>query len=142
MKKIIYGADLRRMVISAAAAIEGNKQALAGGVALSGKLSNGENSEKDRFTRENNRLIEENEKIRKRLKDAERQVEDLIAANKRLRNEAKAIESDGDDMEDELSSAKIKVKSLTKQNEDLLRQLSEYKQVCASYEEQIKELKR
>ena len=80
----------------------------AGGVALSGKLSNGENSEKDRFTRENNRLIEENEKIRKRLKDAERQVEDLIAANKRLRNEAKAIESDGDDMEDELSSAKIK----------------------------------
>ena len=76
-----------------------------------------------------------------RLKDAERQVADLLAANKRLRNQAKDMEADGDDVEDELHSVKAKLKSLIKQNEELNRQIEEYKQVCASQELQINELK-
>lgn len=113
-----------------------------GGVVVSNKMANGDTGEKARLLREQNLLNEENEKLRKRLKEADRQVEDLLAANKRLRNEAKAMEADGNDVEDELSSAKLKVKSLTRQNDDLQRQLAEYKQVCASYELQIQELKR
>lgn len=113
-----------------------------GGVVVSNKMANGDTGEKARLLREQNLLNEENEKLRKRLKEADRQVEDLLAANKRLRNEAKTMEADGNDVEDELSSAKQKVKSLTRQNDELQRQLAEYKQVCASYELQIQELKR
>ena len=112
-----------------------------GGAAVGSMLSGAKKSELERLQRENNRASDESEKLRLRLKEAERQVEDLLAANKRLRNQAKDMEDAGNDVEDELYSAKAKVKSLSKQNEDLKRQLEEYKQLCASQELQIKELK-
>lgn len=112
-----------------------------GGATVGNKLSNTNNGESERLKRENDRYVEEIEKLRMRLKDAERQVEDLLAANKRLRNQAKDMEADGDDVEDELHSVKVKLKSLIKQNEELNRQIEEYKQVCASQEFQINELK-
>ena len=112
-----------------------------GGATVGNKLSNTNNGESERLKRENDRYVEEIEKLRMRLKDAERQVEDLLAANKRLRNQAKDMEADGDDVEDELHSVKAKLKSLIKQNEELNRQIEEYKQVCASQEFQINELK-
>ena len=112
-----------------------------GGAAVGSMLSGAKKSELERLQRENNRASDENEKLRLRLKEAERQVEDLLAANKRLRNQAKDMEDEGNDVEDELYSAKAKVKSLSKQNEDQKRELEEYKQLCASQELQIKELK-
>lgn len=112
-----------------------------GGAAVGSMLSGAKKSELERLQRENNRASDESEKLRLRLKEAERQVEDLLVANKRLRNQAKDMEDEGNDVEDELYSAKAKVKSLSKQNEDLKRQLEEYKQLCASQELQIKELK-
>lgn len=112
-----------------------------GGATVGNKLSNTNNGESECLKRENDRYVEEIEKLRMRLKDAERQVEDLLAANKRLRNQAKDMEADGDDVEDELHSVKAKLKSLIKQNEELNRQIEEYKQVCASQELQINELK-
>ena len=90
-----------------------------GGATVGNKLSNTNNGESERLKRENDRYVEEIEKIRMRLKDDERQVEDLLAANKRLRNQAKDMEADGDDVEDELHSVKAKLKSLIKQNEEL-----------------------
>ena len=112
-----------------------------GGAAVGSMLSGAKKSELERLQRENNRASEESEKLRLRVKEAERQVEDLLAANKRLRNQAKDMEDEGNDVEDELYSAKAKVKSLSKQNEDLKRKLEEYKQLCASQELKIKELK-
>ena len=112
-----------------------------GGAAVGSMLSGAKKSELERLQRENNRASDESEKLRLRLKEAERQVEDLLAANKRLRNQAKDMEDEGNDVEDELYSAKAKVKSLSKQNEDLKRKLEEYKQLCASQELKIKELK-
>ena len=92
-----------------------------GGAAVGSMLSGAKKSELERLQRENNRASEESEKLRLRVKEAERQVEDLLAANKRLRDQAKDMEANGDDVEDELYSAKAKVKSLRKQNEDLKR---------------------
>ena len=112
-----------------------------GGATVGNKLSNTNNGESERLKRENDRYVEEIEKLRMRLKDAERQVEDLLAANKRLRNQAKDMEADGDDVEDELHCVKAKLQSLIQQNEELNRQIEEYKQVCASQEFQINELK-
>ena len=112
-----------------------------GGAAVGSMLSGAKKSELERLQRENNRASDENEKLRLRLKEAERQVEDLLAANKRLRNQAKDMEDEGNDVEDDLYSAKAKVKSLSKQNEDLKRKLEEYKQLCESQELKIKELK-
>ncbi len=95
----------------------------------------------DQKKRELDSLSDENEKLRKRYKEAERQIEDLLSENNRLKRTNKSSDNEKDDLEDELEDAKVKIKKLVSQNEDLLRELKQYKDACANYEEQIKNLK-
>jgi septal ring factor EnvC (AmiA/AmiB activator) len=99
------------------------------------------NESANRTQKELKSLYEENEKLRNRNKDAERQVEDLLAENKKLRNQSKSSSNDRDDLEDELDSAKARIKKLTQQNDELLRKIAEYKAACESYETEINHLK-
>lgn len=91
--------------------------------------------------RELDSLSDENEKLRKRYKEAERQIEDLLSEINRLKRTNKSSDNDKDDLEDELEDAKMKIKKLLSQNEDLTREIKQYKEACANYEEQIKNLK-
>ena len=86
-------------------------------------------------------LSDENEKLRKRIKEAERQIEDLMAENQKLRRQYKEKDEDHDDLEDELDKTKAEVKNLRTQNEELMRKINEYKLACDSYENEIAQLK-
>lgn len=90
---------------------------------------------------EANLLSDENEKLRKRLKEAERQIEDLIAENQKLHRQYKDKTDEQDDLEDELDKAKSEIKQLRLQNEELLQKVNEYKLACDSYENEITKLK-
>lgn len=87
-------------------------------------------------------LSDENEKLRKRIKEAERQIEDLMAENQKLHRQYKEKDDDHDDLEDELDNAKAEIKKQRMQNEELLRKINEYKLACDSYENEIAELKK
>ncbi len=87
-------------------------------------------------------LCEENEKLRKRNKEAERQVEDLFAQNQSLYRDAKSTGDNQDDLEDELDNVKRQIKKLTAQNEELIRKIQEYKVACESYEYEISQHKK
>jgi chromosome segregation ATPase len=113
-----------------------------GGMIAKDKFAgNDSQSSMNKLQNELNSLSDENEKLRKRSKDAERQVEDLLAENKKLRERSKSNDDDRDDLSDELDAAKSKVKKLTLQNDELLRKIAEYKTVCDSYEAEINKLK-
>lgn len=86
-------------------------------------------------------LSNENEKLRRRSKEAECQIEDLLKENREIRERAKSNDDDKDDLIDELEKAKIKIRRLTQQNDELLEKISEYKSVCNSYELEINKLK-
>lgn len=114
----------------------------AGGMIAKNKLvDNNTSTSCNNLQNELNALSDENEKLRKRSKEAERQVEDLLAENQKLRKASKATDDDRDDIEDELDSAKAKVKKLTQQNDELIRKIAEYKSVCENYEAEINRLK-
>ena len=74
-----------------------------------------EKPKSDELTRQLNELSDENEKLRKRNKEAERQVDDLQALVQKLQRQIKASDADNDDAEDELDELKAKVKKLTDQ---------------------------
>lgn len=82
-----------------------------GGYMAKDKLS-GTSSEVSKLQNELNLLSDENEKLRKRSKESERQVEDLLAENRKLRRSVKDQEDNSDDIEDELYTAKAKIKKL------------------------------
>ena len=86
-------------------------------------------------------LSDENEKLRKRIKEAERQIEDLMAENQKLHRQYKEKDNDHDELEDELDKAKSEIKKLRLQNEELIHKVSEYKLACNSYENEIANLK-
>ncbi len=86
-------------------------------------------------------LYSENEKLRNRVRDAERRAEDLMAEKQKMSNRLKEKENDSDDVTDELDDAKRKIKKLQQQNDDLMRKLQEYKTACESYEIEIAQLK-
>ena len=107
-----------------------------GGYMAKDKLS-GTSNEVFKLQNELHSLSDENEKLRKRSEEAERQVEDLLAENQKLRRSAKDQEDNSDDIEDELYTAKAKIKKLTQQNDELLCKLQEYKELCASYKNEL-----
>ena len=76
--------------------------------------------------------------MRKRNKEAERQVDDLQALVQKLQRQIKASDADNDDAEDELDELKAKVKKLTDQNDSLLQKIADYKATFESYEAQLK----
>ena len=71
-------------------------------------------------------LYAENEKLRQRNKDAERQNEDLLSELDSLRRKMKSSGENQDDLQDDLEDAKRKVRNLTSENESLKRKVAEY----------------
>lgn len=99
------------------------------------------NKEAQQMKNEADILSDENEKLRKRIKEAERQIEDLLAENQKLHRQYKEKDDDHDELEDELDKAKSEIKKLRMQNEELLHKINEYKLVCDNYENEIANLK-
>lgn len=120
--------------------IAGAALGTAAGYLAKDKLT-GANSQQSTLQREMNQLSDENEKLRQRHKEAERQVEDLLAKIDRMRRDAKNDEDKHDDLEDDLATAQRKIKTLTTQNETLAQQLKEYKEAYAAQEAELKQLK-
>ena len=110
---------------------------MAGGAYLKDKMSGSSAGKSSNINADLNALSDENEKLRKRYKDAERQVEDLLAEVEKLRRNSKSSDDDKEDLEDDLADAKAKIKKLSLQNEELMRKIAEYKEVCASYEAKL-----
>lgn len=111
-----------------------------GGAVAKDKLG-GTNNQLLKLQNDLNSISEENEKLRKRYKEAERQVEDLLAEKSKLQRASASNSDDKDDMEDELDEAKRRIKKLTALNDELLRKVQEYKEACSSYENEIATLK-
>ena len=110
------------------------------GVALKDKIVCN-SSKNDAKQRELDTLYAENEKFRKRNKDAERQIEDLLSELEKVRRKAKENDDEQDDLEDELNKAKHELKSLRQQNDDLARKVKEYKDACEAQAAQISLMK-
>ena len=87
-------------------------------------------------------LYAENEKLRKRAKELERQVEDLMASVDRNRRDLKNRENDHEDMEDELDNSKTEIKKLRRLNQALTAQVEEYKAACSIYESELNQFKK
>ena len=86
-------------------------------------------------------LYAENEKLRQRNKDAERQNDDLLAELESLRRKMKSTSENQDDLQDDLEDAKRKVRNLTSENESHKRKVTEYQTACASLEKEVASLK-
>ena len=99
------------------------------GIVLKEKIV-GSSSQSDAKQRELDELYSENEKFRKRNKEAERQIEDLFAQIDKLRRDSKNNEGAHDDLEDELNRLRREVSSLRSHNDNLITQLKEYKESC------------
>lgn len=108
----------------------------AGGAYFKEHAGSSSNAQTNSIT-ELDSLSDENEMLRRRYKEAERQIEDLLSENEKLRRTSKVSDDDKDDLEDDLADAKAKIKKLTAQNEDLMRKITEYKEICASYEAKL-----
>ncbi len=106
------------------------------GIVLKEKIV-GSSSQSDAKQRELDELYSENEKFRKRNKEAERQIEDLFAQIDKLRRDSKNNEDAHDDLEDELNRLRREVSSLRSHNDNLITQLKEYKE---SYEAQAAQI--
>ena len=106
------------------------------GIVLKEKIV-GSSSQSDAKQRELDELYSENEKFRKRNKEAERQIEDLFAQIDKLRRDSKNNEDAHDDLEDELNRLRREVSSLRSHNDNLITQLKEYKE---SYETQAAQI--
>lgn len=114
----------------------------AGGYYYKGMRDGGNGTSGSNPQAELNNLSDENEKLRKRNKDAERQIEDMLSELEKLRRVAKESSNNQDDLEDDLADAKNELKKLKVQNSNLLRKVSEYEATCQKYEEEIATLKR
>ena len=114
----------------------------AGGMMIKDKvLTSQEEASSAKLQNELNNLSDENEKLRKRNKEAERSIEDLLQEVQSLHKKAKSNNDDCEDLEDVLQTAKNTIKKLTAQNDELLRKISEYKTLCQNYESKLDKLK-
>ncbi len=86
-------------------------------------------------------IYSENEKLRHRNKEVERQNEDLLSELDKCRCKMKSNGENHEDLQDDLEDALLKVKKLTAENAEMRRKLSEYQTACASLENEIKTLK-
>lgn len=113
-----------------------------GGMLIKDKLVSSKTSQTaQNAKKEADLLSDENEKLRKRIKEAEGQIEDLMAENQKLHRQYKEKDDDHDELEDELDKAKSEIKKLRSQNEELVCKIKEYKLACDSYENEITNLK-
>lgn len=113
----------------------------AGVIAAKGYLNGDENKNSNAKKNELEQLYAENEKLRNRVREAERRVEDLMSERQKMSSKLKEKDEDSEDLSDELEDAKRKVKKLQQQNDDLMRKVQEYKTACESYEMEIAQLK-
>lgn len=88
-----------------------------------------------------NSLYDENEKLRKRYKEAERQNEDLLAKLTDARNKLDNASDSRDDLKFDLDNTQSKLSKALKENADLKDKLEEYKEACATLERRITTLK-
>ena len=86
-------------------------------------------------------LTDVNNKLAKRFKEAERQIEDLLRENEKLHKDSKSRYDDKEDLADELDIAKSKIKRLTSLNEELTQKMNEYKNARDAYEVELKQLR-
>lgn len=100
-----------------------------------------DNPDKQNVQQQLNSILEENEKLRSRRKEAERLVEDLQAEISRLKKQNISNEDATDDLTDELDAEKRKNKRLMNQINDLSSQIEEYKSAIQSLELELKQLK-
>lgn len=84
----------------------------------------------------------ENEKLRRRYKETERQNEDFLAEIESLRKKLKSNDDDHDDLVDDIEDMKHRLKAMAAENTELKRKLSEYKTACSSMEKEIGILRR
>lgn len=96
----------------------------------------------EKVQREFDALSDENEKLRKRNKEAERLIEDLNAEVEKLRRQLKSHNDDNEDLEDDLADAKTKVKKQEAEIAGLKRQVQELTAACQAYEAKINNLKK
>jgi len=114
-----------------------------GGVAgayAKGKFSGVQNQQNSK-QQEIDYLCSENEKLSRRNKELERQVEDLLVELNKVRKQAKANDDEQDDFEDDVLKAKNEVKKVCQQYDEMTRKLNEYKRACESQESEISMLK-
>ena len=114
----------------------------AGGYVAKDTLFGGKNGGKQvDLERELDKLSDENEKLRKRNKEAERRIEDLVAENESLIKRGKDVSEDHNDLEDERDMLKAKVKILQAAKDELERKLQEYRIACESLQNEVNTLK-
>lgn len=114
----------------------------AGGVVAKDMITeNNPNSGKNTLRNEADKLSDENETLRKRLRDCETQIDNLLSENEKLRQKSKDYVDDKEDLSDDLDAAKKEIRKLRAQNDELARKVQEYMAACDSYERELKQLK-
>ena len=116
---------------------------IAGGVAgaiAKDKLSGNAQQQNNRQA-EMDAIYVENEKLSRRNKEMERQVEDLLSELNKVRRKAKENDNNSDDLEDELDKAKRELKNMRLQYDELARKVKEYQSLCKSKDAEIETLK-
>ena len=100
---------------------------VVGVVAISSIKGKGESNQTSSVKRQLDEALTENEKLRKRNKEAERYNEDLLAEIEKLQRKSKGSQEDNEDLQDDLEDAQRKIKKITAENAELLRKINEYK---------------
>lgn len=96
----------------------------------------------EKVQKELDALSDENEKLRKRSKEAERHIEDLNAEIEKLHRQLRSHNDDNEDLKDDLADAKNKVKKQEAEIAGLKRQIQELTMACQAYEVKINNLKK
>lgn len=114
----------------------------AGGMVAKDKYLGSSSGEKTKKVQEEaDRLSDENERLRKKVKDSDDEIARLNSDIESLKRKYKDMDDDTDDLQDDLASAKKEIQKLKSQNEELSHTIQEYKNVCANYEQEIAKLK-
>ena len=111
----------------------------AGAMVVKDYVANSENKEKNA---ELETLMQENETLRKRLKESERIIEDLEASNTHLHRQLQEKDDDKDDACDALQDALKKIKELERQVRQLLEQIEDYRESYETVKTELEALKR
>lgn len=86
-------------------------------------------------------LYDENEKLRKRYKEAERQNEDLLSKLSNARNQLESASDSRDDLKFDLDEVQCKLSKALKENADMKAKLQEYEEALATLERRIVTIK-
>lgn len=97
---------------------------VAGTLAIKGK---GNEAEIQNLKNHLNGTAGENEKLRRRNKEAEHHIEDLESELEKLHRQTKSTSSDKEELQEELEEALKKVEKISLENKELNRKIEEYK---------------